>query len=74
MDIFGSVARGRDEADSDVDVIVDLDPNAHIGLFRFAQIREKLIALVGSDVDLLTKRSLDTQRHKEIIRDAIHVF
>ncbi len=34
--LFGSVARGDDVPESDVDLILDLDPKRQIGLFAFA--------------------------------------
>jgi predicted nucleotidyltransferase len=33
--VFGSVARGEAAEDSDIDILVDLDPAAHIDLFEF---------------------------------------
>ena len=34
--LFGSVLRGDFRPDSDVDVLVSIDPDAHIGLFELA--------------------------------------
>lgn len=49
--IFGSVARGDDESDSDVDLLVDL-PLA-IGLFKRGRITQDLEDILGCKVDLV---------------------
>jgi predicted nucleotidyltransferase len=72
--LFGSVARGEDVPESDVDIIVDLDPERHVGICDFAGIREFLREELGRDVDLGTRRSLLPGRHDEIIGDLIEAF
>jgi predicted nucleotidyltransferase len=72
--LFGSVARGDDVPESDVDIIVDLDPERHIGLFEFAGIRDFLREELGRDVDLGTRRSLLPDRHDEIIGELVEAF
>lgn len=55
--IFGSFSRGEETADSDIDIMVTLDPNAHVGL-KFFQMREDLKALLGREIDLVTESSI----------------
>ncbi len=50
--VFGSVARGDDRPDSDVDLLVDLD--AGRGLLDLAELRDALADLLGERVDLAT--------------------
>ena len=50
--MYGSVARGEAVADSDVDLVVELDPKAHIGLFALGALERRLTELVGRPVDL----------------------
>lgn len=50
--IFGSVARGDDRPDSDVDLLVDLD--AGRGLLDLAELRDALSELLGERVDVAT--------------------
>ncbi len=72
--LFGSVARGEDVPESDVDIILDLDPERHIGLFEFVGIRDFLREELGRDVDLGTRRSLLPGRHDEIIAELVEAF
>jgi len=72
--LFGSVARGDDVPESDVDLILDLDPKRQIGLFAFAGIKELLEAQLGRDVDLGTQDSLRPERHGAIIAELVPAF
>ncbi len=72
--LFGSVARGDDVPESDVDIILDLDPERHIGLFAFAGIQEFLEAQLGRSVDLGSMRSLRPGRHDEILAELVEAF
>jgi len=39
ISLFGSVAREEQKESSDVDLLVEFDPEAHIGLFEFARLQ-----------------------------------
>jgi len=49
--VFGSVARGEDRPDSDVDLLVDLP--AHLGLLGLGRVQADLEAILGAKVDLV---------------------
>ncbi len=49
--VFGSVARGEDRGDSDVDLLVDVGPG--VGLMALARCERDLEALLGARVDLV---------------------
>ncbi len=72
--LFGSVARGDDVPESDVDIILDLDPERHIGLFAFAGIQEFLETKLGRRVDLGSMRSLRPGRHDNILSELVEAF
>ena len=55
MALFGSYARGEARSDSDVDLLVEVDPS--IGL-RFVTLAEDLERLLGLPVDLVSQRAL----------------
>jgi len=69
--VFGSVARGDAQAGSDVDLLVEFDPAARIGLFEFSRLRQKLSDLLGCDVDLATPEALHRDLKDAILREAI---
>ncbi len=52
LSVFGSVARGEDRTDSDVDIAIDIDPNRSFSLIRMEDTRLMLEGLLGRPVDL----------------------
>lgn len=54
--VFGSVARGEDNAESDIDLLVDIDPD--VGLFAIGALEAELEELLGRDVDVVIARAL----------------
>lgn len=54
--VFGSVARGEDRADSDVDLLVDLPE--HMSLFGLARLQAELESILGARVDLVPSQDL----------------
>jgi predicted nucleotidyltransferase len=74
LSLFGSVARGEAGPDSDVDVVVTLDPGRKIGLFRFAVLREQIADLLGREVDMVSEPVDRARLQTRIDRDRVHVF
>lgn len=56
LGVFGSVARGEDGPDSDVDLLVEFP--AGMGLFAIARVQNELEELLGSPVDLIPASGL----------------
>ncbi len=54
--VFGSVARGQDRPDSDVDLLADLPPE--LGLLGLGRLRDALEMIVGVPVDLIPASDL----------------
>jgi len=53
--LFGSYARGQQQEDSDIDILIDVDPS--IGL-RFVTLANELEGLLGQRVELVTSRAI----------------
>lgn len=56
--LFGSYARGEQREDSDIDIMVVLDSQAHVGLFKLSGMRLDLQDLLSKEVDLVTEKGL----------------
>lgn len=67
--VFGSVARGEDTPDSDIDLVVDLAPGT--GLFELGALRRELAEILGAPVDVAPSDSLRASVRREVERDAI---
>jgi hypothetical protein len=70
--VFGSVARNQATAASDIDILVEFRPDAHVGLFEFARLRRDLTELLGCEVDLVTPEALHPSMRDDILREAIY--
>ncbi len=70
LSLFGSVLREDFRPESDVDVLVELEPNAGVGLIRFAGIEFELSELLGRKVDLNTPNSLSKYFRDEVLNEA----
>jgi hypothetical protein len=67
---FGSVLRDDFGPDSDVDVLVEFDPRARVGLITLAAMELELGALLGRTVDLRTPADLSRYFRDEVLRTA----
>ena len=56
--LFGSYARGEETPDSDVDIMVVLDSDAHVGLFQLSGMHLDLQDRLQKRVDLVTESGL----------------
>src|SRR5713226_6776014 len=56
--LFGSIARGEGKRTSDIDVLIELDPQAPVGLFEYVGITQYLTDLFPVRVDIANRSSL----------------
>lgn len=69
--LFGSVARGEEKRTSDVDILVEFEQDAHIGLFEFSRLQRMLSEILGCKVDLATPESLHKSMKDRIMEEAV---
>jgi uncharacterized protein len=72
--VFGSVARGEATADSDVDVLVELDPDRPLGIFEYARLKLYINEILNGAGDVVNRRTLKPLLRDSILRDAVHAF
>lgn len=72
--VFGSVARGQARNDSDVDVLVDLDPECPMGIFEYARLKIYMNEILDGSVDVVNRRTLKPLLRDSILRDVVHAF
>jgi predicted nucleotidyltransferase len=71
LSLFGSVLRGTDRPDSDVDLLVEFQPNRTPGLLGLARIELELSTLLGGrKVDLRTPEDLSRYFREDVKRAA----
>jgi hypothetical protein len=68
--LFGSVLRDDFRADSDVDVLVEFEPAARVGLLRLAGMEIELGEILGRKVDLNTPGFLSQYFRDKVLAEA----
>lgn len=66
--VFGSVQKGLDQEDSDLDLLVD--PTPETTLLDIGAIRAELRKLLGVEVDVLTPNSLPQNTRDQVLKGA----
>ncbi|MDI9348517.1 MAG: nucleotidyltransferase family protein [Candidatus Symbiobacter sp.] len=75
MSLFGSVLKGCDTPQSDIDLLVEFDPNHIPGLLRFAGMQNQLSDMMGGRaVDLRTKGFLCRYTRDEVLAEAEPIY
>jgi len=72
--VFGSVARGDARPESDVDLLVDLEPGKPSGIFEYARLQREISGLFGRNVDLVERTALKPLFREVALREAVDVF
>ncbi len=69
--IFGSVARGEADRQSDLDLLVDMD--AECSLLHVAGLLIELEELLGRKVDIVTEKGLRDRMREQVLQEAIEL-
>lgn len=69
--IFGSYVKGEQDADSDVDILVDFFKSTT--LFKFAELENLLSDTLGKKVDLVMKKALKPGIGKHILDEVVYI-
>ena len=67
--LFGSYSRGEERPDSNVDILVMVDQEAHVGLFKLSAMHLDLQDLLQRPVDLVTEKGLMPFARKNVEHD-----
>lgn len=67
--VFGSVARGESDSGSDIDFLVDLEPDR--SLFDLSGLLIDLEAVLRTEVDVVTERGLRPRVRERVLREAV---
>lgn len=71
--IFGSVARGDSRSDSDLDIMIDTDPEAHLTVFDYVELKEYLSSLFDVQVDVVRREGLKPHL-RDSVGEAVYAF
>ena len=72
--LFGSTARGDNRAGSDIDIMVEIDPEAHLTIFDYAGLKEYIAGLFDERVDVVNQDALKSCVRPAATADAVYAF
>lgn len=70
--IFGSMATGTLRDDSDLDLLVELDPD--LNLFDFIALKQAIEEVIQRKVDLVEYDTLKPRLKERILREEIRIY
>lgn len=73
LEVFGSVSRGENRGDSDLDLLYVLKPGIQLG-FEFFTLEDELTELFGRPVDLVARGSVNEHILSQILHDARPIY
>lgn len=72
--VFGSYAREKAKAESEIDILIELDPNFTMDLFSYAGLKEHIANLFDKPVDVIQKAALKKELRGRVDKDATYAF
>lgn len=72
--LFGSHARGDARPDSDIDIMIEVDPAAQIGIYEYVALKAYIAGLFDAPVDVVSVTGLKPHVQPSATADAIYAF
>ena len=72
--VFGSVARGDDRPDSDIDILVEFEPGAEGTIYEYVRLKEFVASLFDGAVDVIDRDALKPHLRAPATRDTLYAF
>ena len=72
--LFGSVARGEATPASDIDIMIEIEPDAPVGVYEYVGIKQYIADLFPRPVDVVDREALKPYVRPAATADAIYAF
>ena len=72
--LFGSLARGDNRSGSDIDIMIEIDPEVRTTVFDYVDLKEYIADLFEGPVDVVNRDALKSHVRPAATADAIYAF
>jgi predicted nucleotidyltransferase len=72
--LFGSRARGDNRADSDIDILIEIAPEAAVGVWEYVGLKDYIASLFDGPVDVVSREGLKPFIRPAATTDAVYAF
>ncbi len=72
--LFGARARGEDQADSDIDIFVEIAPDFPMDVFQYVDVVQAIEDMFAEPVDVSNRAAMKPHVRPAAERDAIYAF
>ena len=72
--LFGSRARGDYRPDSDIDILIEIEPGAVTDIFSYAGLKRHIADLFPERVDVVNREALKPALRSSAMADAVYAF
>jgi uncharacterized protein len=72
--VFGSVARGENRPGSDIDILVEFEPEAEGSIYDYMRLKDYVATLFDGPVDVIDRDALKPHLRAPSARDAVYAF
>jgi uncharacterized protein len=72
--VFGSVARGDNRPDSDLDILVEFEPGAEGSIYDYMRLKDYVAGLFEGPVDVIDRDALKPHLRAHSAHDAIYAL
>ena len=72
--LFGSRARGDDRPDSDIDIMIDIEPEAVQDIYTYVGLKDFIADLFAEPVDIVDREALKPYVRPAAESDALYAF
>jgi uncharacterized protein len=72
--VFGSVARGDSRPDSDLDILVEFEPDAEGSIYEYMRLKDYIAGLFEGPVDVIDRAALKPHLRMPSARDSVYAF
>jgi predicted nucleotidyltransferase len=72
--VSGSVARGEERPDSDIDILVEFEPGAEGSIYQYMALKQFVASLFDTPVDVIDRDALKPHLRAPLARDTLYAF